>query len=129
MNEVITRKSMRDALVKAVEAKGADYVYGRVGRDGIPYHQECLYRYDGQPSCLFGHAFDILGVPYSKHWENVMVGNLLPRLGVGDVLLVEACQAAQSVQDIGGTWGEALSAFLDTIGAEVESKTESLVTA
>lgn len=112
---VITRESMRTALEEVVGERGRDFIYQaplEEFAEGVFEHGQCLYRSDGKPSCLFGHALDRLGVPYNENWEYEEIGAVLRGLSVDDTLLQSACREAQEAQDEGRTWGHALDRFI-----------------
>lgn len=109
-----TNEQVIAAIKKAVEAKGQDYVYPR-GLGG-----RCDYSRDGEPSCIVGHVFNYLD---TELFEKVVRSER--HLGFSPQLLaiesiredltsaqLHALRKAQSIQDAGGTWGEALAAFL-----------------
>lgn len=108
--ETLTPRRALELLIDVVEAYGEDTVYERV-----PHHtgSRCVYVNEGKPSCLVGHVLvragcqvDVLqrfddGVPAGViHWH-------IPQVS-GDAARV--LDAAQTSQDIGYTWGEALEA-------------------
>lgn len=109
-----TREEFTAALERAVALKGEDYVYERP-EDGF-----CKYMYDGQPSCLIGHALLDLGVEYSAQWEGkharaighgVDHQDYVPTFNWPDDSTAHAAIRAQGRQDDGETWGVALDTY------------------
>lgn len=60
------------AKLREVAAERPGHVYVSPGGDS-----GCYYRVDGEPSCIFGHALDRLGVAYDPRWEGDTVVRLL----------------------------------------------------
>lgn len=101
---------LRDLLARAVEEKGADYVYPEAEKAqyliiGDPV---CSYFYEGKPSCIIGHVLSYLG--RTKASEGSNASTVLRGFGftLGELA---AAQSAQGAQDQGGTWGGALAVF------------------
>lgn len=117
MNRVeITRESYRNALVNAVQLKGAEYVYPRHSvQAGESLAMSCRYvEEDGQPGCIHGHALISLG--YRGLPEGKGIWAILGELNVSDYGLREAAEESQIAQDTGKTWGEALDEFDRVLG-------------
>lgn len=112
----ITKPKALAALREAVAAKGADYVYPKPNND-------CVYTYQGQPSCIVGHVLASVGVPLETIQEmdsaydiqntdivSAYHHTLLPAgVKIGPKAL-EALVRAQNAQDTRYSWGEALRA-------------------
>jgi hypothetical protein len=106
---------VRGLLVRAVEEKGADYVYpdeqktpkGQLGDD------LCMYVHDGAPSCIVGHVLHYAGVELEKFepWEGSRAEIVGEALTEWHPSVLKALGAAQEAQDGGKTWGKALDAF------------------
>jgi hypothetical protein len=105
----ITHEDVLRVMAEVVEEYGQDYVYQECG-------EMCVYIKGGKPSCLIGHVLVRLGVDVgfltdrnssriSSHKFSSWGGDL-PWTG----LATRVMQAAQSIQDTGGTWGRALAA-------------------
>lgn len=63
-NIVIEKEQAIELLNRAVEEKGADYVYPRGGLgENSGDDKVCAYERNGAPSCIVGHVFSYLGVP------------------------------------------------------------------
>jgi hypothetical protein len=102
-------------LEKAVEIKGADFVYTR-RRFGSP----CLYVVDDVPSCIVGYALKLTGVATKRiaaldktSNANSPVAARRLHAYLPDVVSHEAAiilDRAQVAQDAGETWGSALGA-------------------
>lgn len=109
----LTLEKAHELLKRAVEEKGADYVYPEDEKwaDGM-----CRYfRPDGAPLCIVGHVLHYLGV--TRVTEGRGAAAALLGAGVTTVPTTHwALQEAQCCQDGGGTWGEALAAFEEAAG-------------
>lgn len=105
-----------ELLEKAVATRGESYVYRRITtRPG----GTCWYEHDGEPSCLIGVTLHLAGYSLedlkrcdtgSKGKKPLVAGLLYRELeGLSPkVCFVLGC--AQTAQDNGYTWGEALAA-------------------
>lgn len=109
-----------DLLNRAVEEKGADYVYPEEEKrnwKNIPGGAVCSYYVsngEARPSCIIGHVIEYLGLrdqflPIQGQYEGKSGVSALNALGVritrrADVLL----DTVQSEQDSGHPWGEAV---------------------
>lgn len=119
-----TRENVTKALEDAVALKGEDYVYPGSS------HQQCYYSVQDEdlgtvPSCIVGHVIAVLDpegfekvaafescTGDSKSARAVLdYGSLEGVKTIQDDGLVYALTCAQSVQDNGRTWGEALNSF------------------
>jgi len=113
---------MLEALRKARDLKGADYVY--VDPDGVragPHEVDedgavCVYGWqddDGEwvPGCIVGHVLPVELLPSIADLDAdaVVVARDFDPLG-WDYNAGEIAWAAQLVQDDGATWGEAVEA-------------------
>ena len=99
----LTPESFMSLLRKAVDKRGADYVYPDSHRYADNF---CRYRYKGRPSCIIGevvHAID----PTVKLQEKTSASDVLSINGVMNSDILEAADNAQSTQDDSLTWGEA----------------------
>lgn len=108
MDKIITTDDEVMATLRAVVAERPDYVYEAPEEDG------CVYVADGTPSCLVGHVLHRLGVSLEALSVLDMNGGLAAWRAVPGVLdgvsgsTVDRLWAAQTAQDNGDTWGEAL---------------------
>lgn len=113
-------ETWRDLLVRAIEEKGADYVYEAPGGR----FSSCVYFNGDQPSCLIGHALSYLGVDrdcLSTYGNTTAIAAGLLGTRVPDPVS-EALSVAQGRQDHGATWGDALASFDHSIAnAEVSA--------
>jgi hypothetical protein len=113
------QKYVTDLIEGAVALKGEDYVYPRreTSEDEIGWGG-CDYIRDGQPSCIVGHVLVAAGVdPTALSLEEgqsawTVTARLLPEWGTD---IQRALDSAQSAQDQGMTWGEALEAFKEEL--------------
>ena len=121
MTITITAAEARELLTRAVEEKGADYVYPRSVDEalGCAYFED-----DGTPSCIVGHVLAYKGVtletlPLPDFDNNASVW-ALQRSGFleADDRASEALRRAQGRQDGGGDWGEALSIALRVLDGD-----------
>lgn len=124
---VITVAQAREGLVKAIAEKGEDYLYEKyVDENG---YSMCKYvvqdaKGDDCPSCIVGYAincidpalFAILAV---EEAENGGMSALEIHAVDFESSAKWALQAAQTVQDGCGTWGEALEAFDKYLAGEI----------
>lgn len=137
LTQIPTPRDVVEALRGAVEERGADYVYvnpqGQTAgvRDDLDNLPSCFYVHGTAPGCIAGTALVRLGVPLQNLLD--FEGSMASEAVEGTIpLIVEdfptsygakgyAAQdkinivsrilvAAQTVQDAGGTWGEALTA-------------------
>jgi hypothetical protein len=125
------QKYVTDLMEGAVALKGEDYVYPKraESEDEIGWGG-CDYVRDGQPSCIVGHVLVAAGVPVEQlaaHEGNsawTVVPALKPEWGGVDddshyypesSPIARALDKAQSLQDAGSTWGEALEAFKEEL--------------
>lgn len=115
----ITEEAFTAAIEKAVADKGADYVYEREGRG-------CVYSSAGEPSCIVGTALANLGFEMNPEWDNPLYENDNGSTGAETILplhfdipenVIVAATIAQSNQDFGGTWGDALAAYKQAVSA------------
>lgn len=106
-SRLITLDEIRAAIKRAVEERGEDYVYPEEEKKENPirHSMECQYRKaDGTPSCLIGLAVyyinpDIVLPEFRGAWVALQE--------FADRDAIDYAQAAQTVQDEGGTWGKA----------------------
>lgn len=125
-----TVEEARALLVEAIEEKGADYRYTDPDSDGescwygsysgdVPFNEDSEPNPCDGPGCIVGHVLVKKGVtleqlrPYEGEGAISVLGRL--RGGAGNYFdgtpVERALGAAQSAQDSGETWGEALAAF------------------
>jgi len=103
----ITEDEFTAALRQAVESRGADYRYDKEAAAGGVF-----YSLDGEVgSCIMGVTFEILGLGLPTEGKTIST-YIVSLEDSGDVKfdpgVHTAAGVAQSVQDSGGTWGEAL---------------------
>lgn len=138
---------LRALIVRAVEEKGADYVYERpdLGYDPVTESKyelgnTCRYtQYDEEaphhlaPSCLFGHVAHyrdpenglVEAYDYEGQSAADMVNDLLG-LDFRDDPIAQAAQCAQGIQDGGHPWGAALREFDKHLAAFVPGYEEAI---
>lgn len=105
----ITMKEARELMVRAVEERGADYVYQQ--HEDHTTGPLCRYqREDGTPDCLIGLMLSYIGpIPANKAGSaRYVVGGMYPDTSE---FVLRALAEAQVEQDRGYTWGEALEKF------------------
>lgn len=118
--ETVDARRALELLVDVVDQYGDDTVYERITVMGRPV---CLYVHDSRPSCLVGHALVKAGADVELlETLNPGVAALSLNIHVPNVDFGAATvfQAAQHVQDDGGTWGEALEAAKRAYRRQVE---------
>ena len=107
------------SLRTVVFEKGPDYVYRRVNAYGLK--GACVNFHNGEPSCIVGHAFGLLGLTAEKALEIGVASTtiasasceLLNRSDFDWEFTDDASRIlalAQDYQDSGESWGEALKA-------------------
>jgi hypothetical protein len=118
MTTILKTDAVTEALNKAIETKGEDYVYPK-------YEVGCTYtdREDGAvaPSCIVGWVIDAIDhealervAKYEEsEGESFSVPELVDHAGLefDNDRLADALQAAQSVQDQGAPWAYAKLAY------------------
>lgn len=116
--EPLSVEAVRALLVRAVEEKGADYVYTppeNAPDDEMITPGDCVYRDgDGSPSCIAGHVASYIGV-LDELTEGMIVGAQEALHAPIAFDAIQGLDAAQSAQDRGKPWGEALAAFDATV--------------
>ena len=112
----ITKKDFTEALQAIVKQYGTSYVYQT--EQGILFtesgEESCFYHVNGQPSCLIFHFFYILGLEYDPEWEGLSAYDIMLSYDVEESL-ADAAAEAQATQDLGGTWGQALVTYEQTL--------------
>lgn len=108
VREYVTR-----LMEEAVALKGEDFVYR------TPEDEDCCYidPSDGSPSCIVGHVLVAAGVT-AEIPEGHSASSVIPRLmneWADDRRLLTALDHAQSRQDSGTPWGDALRVFKETL--------------
>lgn len=111
---MIDKAKALELLAVAVKERGEDYEYDR--GDEERGYLRCTYERDGKPSCLVGLALTHAGVTLDQLREmDAAEHPLFADLHSADLLPVEVADDAVSVfsvaqtsQDCGDTWGEAL---------------------
>lgn len=130
MKTKITKTEAKRLMRQIVASKGENYVF--------PSHKGCFYFYgNGRPACIVGHLVYALGVRrkdmfFENEYQDVCTLNtdtgvldLLNRLFPNtDELVIEALQAAQSVQDHRYPWSAALEAFERVMKGELRMDVE-----
>jgi len=116
----VTDNAVRTGLQTLVDAAGEDFVYTqRPDTAGT----KCVYVHEGKPDCIVGQFLAGLGVSIERleradaRFGGVPAYELLDQLvheGVveGSWWTFSALNSAQSAQDDGNTWGEALRSAL-----------------
>ena len=100
-------------LERAVEERGADYIYER------EVANVCTYVSDGAPSCLVGHVINYVApelMPSIAAWEittasGTGVGELVQEFDSLEISprALQLLATAQQAQDDGASWGRALA--------------------
>lgn len=113
----VTPEQFDTAMEQAVRERGPDFVYPK-GESGWRLNPSGMCRYvrtdKEEPACLIGLALFKLGVPleelrgYESSGADIVIDGTTS-LGHEDVFA--AATTAQSIQDEGSTWGEALRGY------------------
>ena len=107
------------SLRSVVFENGPDYVYKRVEAYGLG--GACVNFHNGQPSCIVGQVFGLLGLTAEKAEELGVAGTTIAStscrfLNDSDFewnftpAAIGILAVAQDIQDGGKSWGEALKA-------------------
>lgn len=107
------------SLREVVYSAGPDYVYERVEAYGLG--GACVNFYNGQPSCIVGQVFGLLGLTAEKAEELNIAGRTIASVACEllnrsdfewdfSSAAVGILVTAQDCQDTGSTWGKALEA-------------------
>jgi len=105
-NNTVDTYLVRELLYEAVAARGSGYVY----TDHFESCRNWGLEDKTQPQCIVGYSLWLLGVTY----QECGVGSITPTLDTLGATrpelkltlgAVQMLQAAQTVQDNGGTWG------------------------
>lgn len=105
----ITYRELRDALLEVLVEHGPDTVY-----ESPEEYGQCVYvTAEGEPSCIFGHAFQRLGIDITTLRGVAASPGSLIRRGIllENDTLSYAAGLCQRNQDDGKPWGEAVEAF------------------
>lgn len=112
---MITKTEVLEHLRDVVEGTGEDYVYQPTTPDGVPAARHdggsCWYIRDGLYSCIAARVLHRLGVSRDElaSQEGKSIRFAIYCLGVDfDEGAIEPLAYAQTAQDHGATWGEAL---------------------
>lgn len=124
-------ESFTAAMEAVVQERGPDWVYplGEPGwvlaDDLMSASGGCRYvRTDAdEPGCIIGAALHKMGVPLHqlRPWEGQSVAAVIPEIeitlniGHASENLMDAADWAQTRQDLGATWGEALEKFKEVL--------------
>lgn len=107
----ITYRELRDALLEVLVEHGPDTVY-----ESPEEHGQCVYvTAEGDPSCIFGHAFKRLGFDITAlRGVGAGPGSLYPfGIMLENDTLSYAASLCQQDQDNEVPWGEAVQRFID----------------
>lgn len=118
----LTVKNVLEALDRAVEKKGADYVY--------PWEEGCTYADgDGNPSCIVGYVLADLDPNLFEEFKESE--HLDGGFGIGSAdgytrnrptverPIIDVLAVAQRAQDTGFTWGVAAQVAKDYVKGEL----------
>ena len=112
---VLTYDQALASLQKAVEDRGADFVYPA---EWLSPAGACL-NFDpntGEPRCIAGYVYHLNGKEYEQGWTSSTVSSLsLAGKLVADERTVTLLTYAQCAQDDHKTWGEALEIALQAV--------------
>lgn len=121
-----TTEQAMEALRKAVELKGANYMYPDSEKNTRTSEGTCMYSHKGQPSCIVGHVINILDPKVFAGLETQEM--LYGPQGAEDLTLQGYLPAdfwskdtgrvmaiAQGMQDTRHSWGDALAEAEDKV--------------
>jgi len=121
MQEEINQQSFTRAMWLTLVERGVGYIYPDEMRGSdftvLAFNKShpgfCQYEFNGKPACMIGLALNYLGYRESDYIEfaEKPAHKVLGYLGVKDRKLQEAARLAQEIQDNGGTWGAAFTAY------------------
>lgn len=111
-------KTARAGLVAACKLRGYDYVY-------TDHYDNCYYAVLGEPGCIVGCAIDsidhelfallMLEEAEQHEREDGLPVSSIRKAFAMDTMARAGLEQAQQRQDKGGTWGDALRDFDDTV--------------
>jgi len=136
-NRVVTGEVAIQMLEKAVEERGAGYVYNE-HYNGCEYYGTPREGGEAGPACIVGLGVTLLfpEVSWSHLNGGTVAGTIRDRWIIGHLLLqgieltnhaVVVLSTAQYIQDTGGTWGVARSAAEAAHRALVQTGTPEVV--
>lgn len=106
----LTLKRAQKLAKRAVERRGADYVY-EPDNEGA-----CHYFRGGAPSCIVGHVIWDLGFTAEQVKEGDSASEVLRALGVEfDSQTEDFLRSVQALQDVKHPWGYAVERATETI--------------
>ena len=119
MTVQITRENFTAAMRAAVAERGEGFVYPAQGSELAEqgWRSEegtCVYDLpDGSPACLIGLALYKIDPGLLTHvgFQVDSASRVMSRVGVQDEMLLLAADMAQDEQDVGVSWGKALSEY------------------
>ena len=120
MTKIVTDNDLFTAVAEVVKSD-PDFVYSG------PHTQCSYYDYENnKPLCLFGHAFERLGIRTKVEYNSAMINVISNKMFEGAFSdevwfelsdeMAKACFVAQRAQDSGKSWAEAfkiLNKFLN----------------
>lgn len=117
----MTDMTFTEAMEAAVAERGEDWTYPEYDAENADYG-DTNWHYDGgtcryvtrdekEPACIIGLALTKMGLPPEKIDMRTGALNLLGTLNVATGAERQAARYAQSKQDAGRSWGEALAAY------------------
>lgn len=119
MTVQITRENFTAAMRAAVAERGEDFVYPAKGSELAEQgwrseNGTCVYALpDGSPACLIGLALYKIDPGLLTHveFQADSASRVMGRAGVQDEMVLLAADRAQTMQDVGVSWGDALSEY------------------
>lgn len=110
-----------EELRKAVEVRGADYVYPMKWQ----IDRLCQYVYEGQPACIVGQVlhqlgFDLIPLRYFSGDAVEAFGMVAPLGSEMDGDAIQLLQQAQIHQDTSRPWGESVALAIQETACRVD---------
>lgn len=102
------------SLRRVVRKRGKRYVYSHVDGPNVTKYLNP----DGSPSCLIAYALDDMKIAMSSYWDQSEIEKsahtIMESLGFPESTCV-AATIAQTAQDDGYTWGQALKKYKSSL--------------
>lgn len=112
---MFTREQFTEAMEKAVAERGEDFVYPDEWQNAYGF---CQYYIEGiGAACLIGKALENLGFDVRSLENNGAITILEEVFKITDRGLIVAAQRAQTMQDWGQSWGDALMEYKDVLAS------------
>lgn len=116
-DKTLTYERAKELLLQVIEGR-EDYVYQNPDPE---YSDACYNHWNGEPSCLIGHAIAADGIDVCKVGaEFDAAGAVQSTYGQWEENAVRLWMKAQHYQDGGVSWGEAVQYAIEIVEEEKE---------